>query len=158
MNSITKNSRFYYQSSSFSILLLILLFIGGCGRHLHKSPIYLSGYLKVDFCNLMGFKDEVVYTQGVYAGVDEYWSFNALHKSCGNINADLDIPPDVDLKPKHERLLKQVHENYHKTYLVIDAIGKLETGSENGYGHLGTNNARFTVKEIINIQLIEIKK
>lgn len=131
MNSIKKNG-LYSQRVPMVIILLISFLGSGCGHRLHKSLTYYNGYPKVDFCELMEHKNEVVYTQGAYSGIDEYWSFYSFDKKCKRLNVDLDIPPDINLKPLHEKLLKQVYENYYKTYLIIDAIGKFETGSEVG--------------------------
>jgi hypothetical protein len=74
------------------------------------------------------------------------------------INVDFDVDAIYDhLRPKYKKLLSEVHNNYWKSYLVIDAIGKFEMNGQ-GYGHLGHNQAVFTPERIINMELVEKKK
>ena len=107
-------------------------------------------------CGLPSHKYELVYTRFIYEGVDEYWGLRP-DKNCNNINADLDIPDNVAVEPKYVKQLKEVHEHYWKKYLIIDVIGTFEYGNASGYGHLGSNNAKFTVKYIIDAYTVNKK-
>lgn len=111
----------------------------------------------IDACELTSHKNELVYTRFTYSGIDEYWSLNSPNKQCKSINAELEIPDNLKLKAEDEKLFSQVHEKYWKSYLIIDAIGTFEDNKASGYGHLGSNNSRFVVKHIINVQMVTKK-
>lgn len=104
-------------------------------------------------CELPAHKGELVYTRFTYSGIEEYWGLRP-EKKCAEINAYLDIPDNVEIKPEDQKQLNYVHKYYMKSYLIIDAIGTFEDGNKSGYGHLGSNNSSFKVKYIINIQTI----
>jgi hypothetical protein len=80
-----------------------------------------------------------------------------LTKKCNDINAYLDLPDNVVIKPEDIEQFKDVHEHYWKSYLIIDAIGIFEDGNTAGYGHLGSNNSKFTVKYIIDVYTVNKK-
>ena len=109
-------------------------------------------------CELPAHKGELVYTRFTYSGVDEYWGLHSPDKKCDNINAYLEIPDSVEIKPEYNKLFKDVHKQYWKTYLIIDAIGKFDDSNKNGYGHLGSNNSQFIVKWIIDVQKLNRSK
>ncbi len=54
-------------------------------------------------------------------------------------------------------LFRKVHESYWNSSVIIDAVGTYEDRCPNGYGHLGHNKARFVVRELINVQLVQLK-
>lgn len=102
----------------------------------------------ISACELTNHKNELVYTRFIYTGVDEYWALFP-EKKCNEINAYLDIPDNVEIRPEFVKLFKDTHDNYWKKYLIIDAIGTFEKIAPFKYGHLGTNNSKFTVKYLI---------
>lgn len=54
------------------------------------------------------------------------------------------------MPPKEfEEIFRKVAENYHNSYLMLEMIGKFDNSNKEGYGHLGHNNSRFIVDEII---------
>jgi len=100
-------------------------------------------------CELLSRKNQLVYTRFIYSGTDEYWALRP-EKHCVEINAELNIPDSVILKAEDIANITAVHSNYSKEYLVIDVIGSLEEANPNGYGHLGSNKYRFTVKYFVD--------
>lgn len=113
-----------------------------------KYPDYINT------CELADHKKELIYTRFIYSGIDEYWGLHSPDKKCKEINADLKIPNEVVLKPEFAKLISDVHENYWKSYLIIDAVGTFVDDKVSGYGHLGSNNSQFILKQIINIQIV----
>ena len=59
------------------------------------------------------------------------------------------------LQNEDKKKINLVYNEYWNKYLIIDAIGIFEMGGN--YGHLGTNNSKFTVHELISVKLIEKK-
>jgi hypothetical protein len=110
----------------------------------------------ISACELPARKNELVYTRFIYSGVDEYWGLRSPDKKCNNINAYLEIPDSVELRPEYDKLFKDVHEHYWKTSLIVDLIGQFDDSNKNGYGHLGSNSSKFIVKWIIDIQKVEL--
>jgi hypothetical protein len=104
--------------------------------------------LFTDACELPTHKNELVYTRFIYSGIDEYFGLRP-EKKCNSINADLVIPDTVVIEPEYFKQLQDVHEHYLKKYLIVDVIGTFEDGNTFGYGHLGSNNSKFTIKYII---------
>lgn len=128
-----------------------------------KNDVLLPQVLSMSYpefisaCDIPNHKKQLVYTRFVYSGAEEYWGLSP-DKKCDqniNINADLNIPDNLEVSAKHLKLLKNVHENYWKKYLIIDVVGTYEEGK---YGHLGSNNSRFTVKKIIDIYILDKKQ
>jgi len=111
----------------------------------------------ISACELPNHKNELVYTRFIYSGVDEYWGLRP-EKKCNQINADLDLPDNVIIRPEYLKQLKEVHENYWKEYLIIDVIGTFDDSNTSGYGNLGSNNAKFTVKYLIDMYTINKKR
>ena len=111
----------------------------------------------ISACELPAHKNELVYTRFTYSGTDEYWGLHPADKQCKGINAYLEIPDSVELKSEDEILFKDAHNHYWNTYLIIDAIGIFDD-SQHQYGHLGSNNSKFTVKWIVAVQKIRVKK
>lgn len=104
----------------------------------------------INACDLLSHKKQLVYTRFVYSGVDEYWGATPEKKCNNNINAYLDIPDSVTIRPEIDKKFEDVHNNYWKKYLVIDVIGTFENDKKGGYGHLGSNNSRFIVKYVVD--------
>jgi hypothetical protein len=100
-----------------------------------------------------------VYLKSFYSGVDEYWSLsNVERKDCHpKLNVDLQFTGYNPFNPpeKFKKVFREAHENYPNTYLLIEAVGIFENESKSGYGHLGSNNSRFIVSELINATLVK---
>jgi len=139
-------------------LLIIQTSFGQSKKQLILPPQVLSMSYPdfVNACELLTYKKKLVYTRFIYSGIEEYWGLSA-EKKCNKevpINAFLDIPDNLQIQPKHQKLLQDVHNNYWKKFLIIDAVGIFNEGK---YGHLGTNNSVFTVSKIIDIYIIDKK-
>ncbi|HZY35041.1 MAG TPA: hypothetical protein VFE53_00245 [Mucilaginibacter sp.] len=144
-------------------LLLTFIAIVLCGnvlaqkkeRILFPPPVFGEEYPEyLNACDLLTHKNQFVYTRFIYSGTDEYWGLQPESK-CVNINAELNIPDTVALKKEDMANLKAVHKRYWKEYLVIDVMGTLVDTDLNGYGHLGSNKYRFTVKYFIDSYLVK---
>ncbi len=138
--------------------ILILIFLTSCAggiKHLPEKSIDLS---PTSICDLPNVQGQLVYTRGTLSGVDEYWSFSETGKSCkNNLNIELDLDTNWEKwKNEDKKKINLVYSEYWNKYLIIDAIGIFETGGN--YGHLGTNNSKFTVHELISVKLIEKKR
>jgi hypothetical protein len=112
----------------------------------------------ITFCDLPKFAGRPVYLTSYYSGIDEYWSLkNIKQKACSSkLTVDLQFAGYNPFNPpeKFEKVFREAHENYHDTYLLIKAVGVFEQDRKNGYGHLGSNNARFVISEIIEASFI----
>jgi len=111
------------------------------------------------FCDLPHYTGTTVYLKSYYAGIDEYWSLDNIEKKpCKpNLTVDLQFSGTNPFDPpaKFQSLFLKAHENYHNTYLLIEAIGVFENDSKTGYGHLGSNKSRFVVSELLNVTLFK---
>jgi hypothetical protein len=121
------------------------------------SQTVLSEYEVTDFCDLPNTKNETVYIRGVYSGVEEYWHISPINSTCDSMSVNLEIADEIELQFKWSKILGQVHDKYPTHCLIVDALGKFENGSKEGYGHLGTKNSQFNVERIINMQLVSKK-
>ena len=135
-----------------AILLSLSIHVGFAQKKLKvlfPPPVLGMEYPEfMEACDLPTHKNQLVYTRFVYSGIDEYWGLRP-EKKCNLINADLDIPDRVELKTDDKKNIEYVHNNYWKTYLIMDLIGTLEDGNQKGYGHLGSNNSRFVAKYVV---------
>ncbi len=143
------------QNKMICFSIFLLLFIGCRSRQIIFPPMVISEYQLTDFCDLPKNINELVYTSAIYSGVDEYWSLTSA--KCKELSSALEIPNDVIMDVKFKKLFEYVHKKYWNSYLIIDAIGRFESDNKAGYGHLGSNNSKFVVKRIINIQFVEKK-
>jgi hypothetical protein len=107
-------------------------------------------------CELPAHKKELVYTRFIYRGTDEYWSL-VPDKKCNAVKAELEIPDSVEMRQEFKSQFKNVHDNYWNTYLLLDVIGVYEDGDARGYGHLGSNKSKFTLKYFIDVQTVKKK-
>lgn len=112
----------------------------------------------VTFCDLPEFAGKSVYLKSYYGGIDEYWSLrNPKKKTCDpELHVDLQFTGDNPFMPpeKFKKIFREVHDNDHNTYLFIEAVGIFEQDPKKEYGHLGSNNSRFIVSEIIEATLV----
>ncbi|HEY4325859.1 MAG TPA: hypothetical protein VGN20_17840 [Mucilaginibacter sp.] len=136
------------------IVLSLVVFGQKKSKLVFPPPVLGMEYPEfISACELPSHKNELVYTRFIYSGVDEYWGLHP-DKKCNQINADLNIPDDVVIRPGYIKQLKEVHENYTKKYLIIDVIGTFEDNKPSGYGHLGSNNSKFTVKYLVDLYTV----
>ncbi|OKS87663.1 hypothetical protein [Mucilaginibacter polytrichastri] len=147
---------------SIIIAVLILFsqvtFAQKVSNMLFPPPVLPDGYPNyVNACDLNEHRKELVYTRFTYSGIEEYWSLHSWNKDCKDVGIELEIPDNINIKSRHLKELRYVHENYWKCYLVIDVVGFFEEGYVYGYGHLGMNKSKFTVKQIMNIQIMNKK-
>ena len=135
---------------TFSLIFLSLFVFGQKKTEiLFPPPVLGMEYPEfISACELPNHKKELVYTRFIYCGVDEYWGLES-EKKCNQINAYLDIPGNVEIRPEDLEELREVHVNYQNKYLIIDVIGIFEDSEKSGYGHLGSNNSKFTVKHLV---------
>lgn len=115
-----------------------------------EQPEFLSA------CDLLNHKKELVYTRFIYSGADEYYSLKP-EKKCVHINAQLDIPDSVVIRPDYLKKLKELHKNYRKKYIIIDVIGTFDDSDSSLHSRFGNNNSQFTVKYIVNLNIYSKK-
>ncbi|MES2268441.1 MAG: hypothetical protein V4520_16880 [Bacteroidota bacterium] len=146
-------------------LFILLLFVTGIVSAQKKQVMFPPPVLGVDapefidFCEVPEHKNELVYTRFYYSGIDEYWSIYPASKKCNNVRADLDIPESIGRWNEYKQYFKDIHNHYWDRYLIIDAIGTYDDSNKSGYGHLGTNPAKFVVKYLVNVQrIVNVKK
>lgn len=111
----------------------------------------------VDFCELSKYKNQRVLLTCLYSGVDEYWSLSPLRfVQCNSkFSVDLDFVNDYDRIPsRFTRVMAEVHNQYPTKALQIKVIGVFEADPNKRYGHLGSNNSRFLVSEILDMTLV----
>lgn len=147
----------YFQKLSKIILILLISHITLAQKKekvVFPSRVLGDGYPEyINPCELPNHKSELVYTRFIYSGVDEYWSLTAPDKKC-SVNASLELPNGIILNLKDEKALRDVISHYWKRYLIIDVIGTYNDNNKEGYGHLGSNSAVFTVKKVIDTQVM----
>ncbi len=138
-------------------LILQCCFVKKPQQIIYPPPVLGMEYPDfISACELRAHKNELVYTRFIYSGIDEYWGLTT-ENHCNDIDAELNIPDNVEIKPDDLKLMKEVHENYWKEYLIIDLIGTFEEPGQNGFGHLGSNNSRFTVKYFVSSYIVQKK-
>ena len=112
----------------------------------------------VSFCDLPQFKGKQVYLRCYYSGIEEYWSLKDIEKkNCSpKLRIDLQFAgKNPFLVPKKfEKAFSDVRDNYYNSFLLIEAIGMFENDNKSGYGHLGSNNARFIISELVKAEVI----
>ena len=140
------------MKSILSILLSLSIHVGFAQKKskiLFPPPVLGMEYPDfMEACDLPTHKSQLVYTRLIYSGMEEYWGLRP-EKKCNLINADLDIPDNVELNREAKKDINYVHAHYWKTYLIMDLIGTFEDCNPKGYGHLGSNNSRFVVKYVV---------
>jgi hypothetical protein len=90
--------------------------------------------------------------QGSVQRIEEYWQISAIDGSCDSMQVNLQIPLEIESDSRWSEILDQVYKEYPTHCLIVDAIGKFENGSQDGYGHLGTKNSQLNVQRIIIMQ------
>jgi len=141
-----------------TISILILIFLSSCAGGIQHLPEKNINLAPTSICDLPKVQGELVYTRGTLSGVDEYWSFSEIGKRCKDtLNIELDLDANWEKwKNEDKEKINFVYSEYWNKYLIIDAIGIFEMGGN--YGHLGTNNAKFIVHELVSVKLIEKKR
>ena len=90
--------------------------------------------------------------QSIYSGTMEYWQLGSLKNCNKDLHVDLDLTELYEMPKKFQKIF---NNHYRAKYLTVVALGKYEMGRKGGYGHLGSNNARFLVKEIIYVEKLQ---
>jgi hypothetical protein len=142
----------------YKLILFIFFatFVFGCTpkvkmQHPISNYIHIPG---VSFCDLPKHEGQLVAIRAVYSGVDEYWALNAQEKCKTPINVELDPGEGGPIPAKYRSLFDSAYSSYWNTYLVLEATGIYESSKLKGYGHLGLNKGRFTVKDYLNVRLV----
>ena len=133
-----------------TILFLLFFAIGCASLHSYR------GLPRVDVCNLAKREGDTVYVEGTYSGVVEYWSFgtkggcrDGTHIELDNYIAGKPVPMNFTT------LVAAVYMNSHWAYLKLKLVGVYESKRAVGYGHLGSNKARFIVTEYVDVELVD---
>ena len=137
-------------------IFFIIAFFFGCAPKI-KTQHPISNYIHiptVNFCDLPNHEGELVATRAAYSGVDEYWALNAQKKCKTQLNVELDYREGSPIPEKYQSLFDSAYSSYWNTYIILEATGTYESKNPNGYGHLGSNKARFIVKDYLNVRLI----
>lgn len=101
------------------------------------------------FCDLPKKKDQKVFTRAIYRGMMEYWSLSSPDSCKSEYQVDLDIRDQYANVP--EKFKRVFNNSQSFRYIIIEAVGVFETGRQEGYGHQGSNNARFLVSELVQV-------
>lgn len=142
---------------------LVLLFLPSCGIFNAKARANDDqGLIKeVDFCELQAYDGEIVRTELVYTGVEEYWSATSLQECPldGKLDLDLSVYDDSWQHFLVRRKLARLYSRYHKKRAHMTVVGRLHLAGMDslitsdssfqwidGFGHLGHNEAQITVK------------
>lgn len=142
----------------YSLIVICTGLLLSCNTSKNSSVTYRDNIPAVSFCDLPLYKGKQVYLKCYYSGIDEYWSLKNIKPGDCNSKLSVDLqftgynpfnPPE-----KFETVFREASENYN-TYLLIEAVGIFENGNKNGYGHLGSNNSRFIVSELIKVTLMK---
>lgn len=141
-----------YKIVFLAVILTILI---GCHPkpHLSQSKSY-NGIPIINFCDLPAHEGKLVYTKAIYSGIDEYWALNSEKKCKRRINVELDDKEGTSIPEKYQSLFNAASMSYWNTYLSIEMTGVYESKNLSGYGHLGSNKARFIIKDYINVKLV----
>ncbi|MDZ7607697.1 MAG: hypothetical protein U5K79_19405 [Cyclobacteriaceae bacterium] len=139
------------------ILLIIAVIIipDGCVTYRNIYPTeFRKGILRVDFCDLPQHVGELVYIECTYSGVEEYWSIWGRKKCRPQLKTELEfLELSNDVTKQCADKFQQVHSNYFDLYLTLKLIGRFYN-TESGVGHLGSNNSKFTVEEVVEIDVM----
>jgi hypothetical protein len=142
-----------YRLTAF---VFFIVFVLGCSPQIKtQHPITSVKQIPtVNFCDLPIHEGELVAVKAVYSGVDEYWALNAQKKCKTQINVELDYREGTPIPEKYQSLFDSAYSSYWNTYLIVYASGIYESKKQNGYGHLGSNKARFIVKDYFKVELV----
>lgn len=136
------------------LLIIIVETIIGCKTgQANLTETYRDSIPIVSFCDLPKYQGQKVYLKSYYSGIDEYWSLKSIEKRKCNpaLSVDLQFAGYNPFLPpqQFEEVFTEVHERYHNSFLLLEAVGVFENDRKEGYGHLGSNNSRFVVSEIV---------
>lgn len=140
-------------------IVIISTLIGCKTGKTNLAETYRDSIPVVSFCDLPKYKGQRVYLKSYYSGIDEYWSLKSTEKrKCDStLTVDLQFSGYSPFLPpkKFEDVFTKVVENYHNSYLLLEAVGMFENDRKEGYGHLGSNNSRFIVSELVKATIIK---
>jgi len=143
-------------------ILTIVSILGGFLVSCHSTSLtsnetFRDSIPTINFCDLPKYTGKQVYLKAYYSGIDEYWSLTDPRKQNCNPALTVDLQftgTNPYMTPKEfENVFLKVTNNYQNSYLLLELIGKFENDRKEGYGHLGHNNSRFVVTEIIKATL-----
>lgn len=138
------------------IIFCFQAFLYSCAPKI-KTQHPISSYKHiptVNFCDLPKHEGELVFIKAVYSGVDEYWALNAQKKCKTQINVELDDREGMPIPKKYQSLFDSAYSSYWNTYLILQVTGTYDSKNPKGYGHLGSNKARFVVQDYFNVELV----
>lgn len=155
---ILKGLANYRMSKHFFIIIISTLISCKMGKA-NLTRTYSTNTPTVSFCDLPRYKGQQVYLKSYYSGIDEYWSLSSTEKRKCNpeLTVDLQFAGFNPFQPpvQYENVFRKVHESYHNSYLLMEAVGAFDNERRGGYGHLNSNNSRFVVSEIIKVTIIK---
>lgn len=111
----------------------------------------------VAFCDLPQHEGALVRVQAIYSGVEEYWGLSSTDPCDSTLSVNLDAYELATSFDQHRVWdeLRRVQEEYWRLEAVVDVVGTFESGSEFGYGHLGSNDSQITAKAL---RVIEVRE
>ena len=137
---------------------LIILFHSCYTSSTSIRPTFRDSIPITSFCNLPKHSNQLVFVKALYSGIDEYWSLRSVDKKCSDLKVNLEYAGPSRFNsapPKYDSLFRYVSENYHKTYLLLELVGKFDNSNKEGYGHMNYNNSRFIVSEIVSASMLQ---
>ncbi len=152
---------FMYKALLCHLLLLVCSchtrWLGPTVRRLPAALPYKEMH-SVDFCQLPALRNQLVCVRGIYSGIaNEYWWFTSVGPPCTpDIGVELIFPDQVST-PFQAKIdvMRQFSDNH---CLVVDALGRYEDDQTTGYGQIGHNKARFIAHELIQVQLVTLRR
>jgi len=132
-------------------VIMTIIFLSGCSQSKKSTRTSYNGFPFVDFCDLPNYQNKKIFTKAIYSGVMEYWSLSSPGKCKNGYQVDLDLPYD-DIPKKFRNVF---NKSQSFKYIIIEAVGIFETGRKEGYGHLGSNNSRFLISELVDVKGIK---
>ena len=134
----------------YSFVVSVIIFLVGCSQKPQKTSTSYKGLPLIEFCSIPNHERKEVFTRAFYSGIIEYWSLSSPTKCKNGFQVYLDINDHYDKVPENFKNVFNKSESFK--YIIIEAVGIFETGRKSGYGHLGSNNARFLVSELVDVK------
>jgi len=141
----------------YTILLLTFLY-ESCSYKITPETRTYDGLQLTNFCELPKYAGQKVFIRAAYSGVDEYWALNSTTRCAQSLNVELDDIADKEVPKRFRKLFDSAHNSYWNTYLIVELTGVFENDNPNGYGHLGSNEARLIVKDYVSVTLVKRNK
>jgi hypothetical protein len=135
------------------ITLVMIILFQACLPKLKTEQNNALGFPKVNFCDLPKYAGQTVFIRASYSGIEEYWSLKSISPCKPAINVELDDVSGKEIPKRFQQLFDSAHHSYWNTYLIVELTGIFENKNPNGYGHLGSNKARFIVSDYVSVRL-----